>query len=148
MQLTYSLAKKYCSHYSSLPKECGQSVFLTFIEASATGIYFFLTLYFVNVLHINIDTAGFLISSYGIGTILGGYISGRLSDLFSGKIVSTLSLTTQALAFFLLTKLENQISLMINMFVIGFCTYSFMTSNYLWMLKQCQDKAEIRLKSI
>ena len=143
-----NLFNKFISNYSNLSKECWQSIFLTFVESSATGICFFLSLYFVSVLHMSIASAGFLISAYGVGTIFGGILGGKLSDYLSAKRVSVFSLLIQSIAFLLLTKLENEKILLLNMFIIGVCAYGFMTANNVWMLKQCQDKTEMRLKSI
>lgn len=148
MQRTFILSRKYLSNYSNLSKECWQSILLTLIESSATGICFFLSIYFVSILHISIAEAGILISSYGAGTICGSLISGKLSDSLSSKKISTISLSIQSIAFFLLAHVENKNILLINMFIIGFCTYGFMTSNNVWMLRQCHNNTEMRFKSI
>lgn len=139
---------KILSSYSGITKECWQSAFLTLVEATATGIIFFLSLYFVSVIHLSVGTAGLLISSYAVGTVLGGILSGKLTDHFSAKLISTFSLLAQALAFLLLTYLEKPSLLMINMFIVGYCCYSFMTANNIWLLKQSGHDASLRLKGI
>ncbi len=148
MKSMNTLFKKYLANYSELSKQCWQSICLTFIESLATGICFFLSLYFVNILHISIANTGLLLSLYGVGTIFGGILAGKLSDHLSTKTISIASLLMQSIAFFLFTQLKDKNLLMLNMFIIGLCTYGFMTANNVWMLKQCQNNGEMRLKSI
>ncbi len=142
------LYKKYTSYYSGLSIQCWHSIFLTFIESLATGICFFLSLYFIDYLHISIANAGLLISSYGMGTIFGGIFGGKLTDTFSAKLVSVISLFIQAASFLLLATLENISLLIINLFLIGLCTYGFITSNNVWILKHCGNRSDMKLKSI
>lgn len=143
-----NIVKNYFSVYSNLPKACWQSVFLTFIESLATGIVFFLSIYFVGILKFSIDKAGFLIASYGIGTICGSIFAGKLSDLLSPKKISAINLLFQSFAFISLAKLNRFDLLILNMFSIGICTYAFMTANNLWLMKQSASQAELRLKCI
>src|SRR3990167_4813294 len=99
--------KNYAAHYAGLPKACWEGIILTLINAISVGIYFFLSLYFVDILHMDIATAGILISCYGFGTITGGIIGGKLSDLISPRLISIISLLFQALTYFLLAKLSS-----------------------------------------
>lgn len=142
------IIKKYLSHYQGLPIQCWQGITLTLLESFATGICFFLSLYFVNILHISVMKAGVLISCYGMGTIFGGIIGGKLCDIFSAKKIAILSLSMQAIGFIFLANLFSFHILAINLFLLGLCTYGFMTANNVWMIKQCQNQLELRLKAI
>ena len=66
------MLNRYLLSYSNFNKGCWQSVLLTLIESMATGICFFLSIYFVSYLQLSIAISGFLISAYGVGTICGG----------------------------------------------------------------------------
>ena len=57
--------KKYISNYRGISQHCWQGIFLTFINDASACIIFFLSLYFVNSLSINISASGTIISSYG-----------------------------------------------------------------------------------
>lgn len=145
--LSYAM-KGYIENYLGLPKACWQAIILTFIESLAIGISFFLSLYFVDILHFDIAIAGILISCYGIGTVLGGLLGGKLSDKISPKIVSAISLLLQAAAFLLLAQLTSLEWLMLNLFILGITAYGFTTSNDVWMLNQCKGQSEVRLKTV
>lgn len=140
--------KGYAENYTGLPKACWEAITLSFIQSLAMGMCFFLSLYFVDALHFDITTAGILISCYGIGTMLGGLTGGKLSDNISPRTVSIMSLIIQAIAFFLLIKLKSSSLLMVNLFLLGFSAYGFSTSNDIFMLNQCRDQSDIRLKAL
>lgn len=126
----------YIRSYSGLSKLCWMGIAFTLINAISQGVSFFLSLYFVNTLHFNVAYAGFILSSYGLGTVMGGSLGGRLSDKFFSGTVSLWALFFQAIAYFLLAKLTSFEWLLVIMYVLGVSTYIFKTSNNLWMLSQ------------
>lgn len=81
--LTY--ARKYAKNYEGLPRACWNGIILIGVNAFTIGICFFLSLYFVNTKHYSPSIAGLLLSCYGMGTVSGGIIAGKLSDKFSLK---------------------------------------------------------------
>jgi MFS family permease len=140
------LLNNYCTNYKGLPYAAWQGISIGFIESTLVGICYFLSLYFVTELHLSLVNAGFLISAYGLGTILGSIIAGKLSDQFSPRFVTIISLLIQAVSYFLLIKIHTPSLLLINLFILGIGSYGFITSNYLWTLGNC--KSEERLKAI
>jgi predicted MFS family arabinose efflux permease len=140
--------KKYFQNYNGLPKICWTGIFLIFIDAVAGGVCFFLSLYFVNDLHLNVAVSSLLISLYGLGTVAGGMIGGKLSDTMSTKLLTNLSLLFQAIAFLILIKINSVEMLMLNLFVIGFASYTFKTAVNCWMLRQLDNNSELKLKTL
>ena len=112
------------------------------------GVYYFLPLYFVHRLNLSIETSSAIISFYGMGTILGGYIGGKLSDKIQPSIISIFSLFIQACTFFILIRIESTYLLMIDTFIVGIASYGFITSNHTWVLQQCNDIEAEKLKAI
>lgn len=144
--LTYS--KKYNRNYLGLPKTCWQGITLIGINAFTIGICFFLTLFFVNTKGYTPSTAGLLLSWYGLGTVTGGIVSGKFSDIVSPRLISIISLIAQSVSFLLLIYLQSVFALMPNLFLLGFAAYGFKTSNNVWMLSQCKDDSKLRYKTI
>ncbi len=140
--------KRYFDHYRGLPLIGWQGIFLIFIESFAMGVTFFLSLFFVDVLHINITAAGALISCYGCGTIIGGLVSGLLSDKISCKKIAVFSLMIQSITYFLLTKFSSVLPLAMNLFILGIAAYAFTTSINVWILNHCRTSSHLRLKTI
>lgn len=143
-----TLASKYAANYKGLPKLCWQGIILICINTLTIGICFFLSLYFVTTMHFTPSLAGLLLSCYGLGTVLGGLITGMLSDIFSPRLISIFSLVLQSTTFLLLTKLHSAFAFMVNMFLLGLAAYGFKTSNNVWMLSLCQNDTNVRYKTI
>ncbi|MCW8470497.1 MFS transporter [Fluoribacter gormanii] len=143
-----TFARKYAANYKGLPKLCWQGIMLICINTLTIGICFFLSLYFVTIRHFTPSIAGLLLSCYGLGTVLGGLITGKLSDMFSPRLISIFSLLVQSTTFFLLINLHSAFTLMANMFLLGFAAYGFKTSNNVWMLSLCRNDTNLRYKTI
>lgn len=143
-----SLGKAYLESYQGLSQSCWRGILLSFIEAMLMGVFYFLSIYFVGVLHLNVTTAGTIISCYGLGAIAGGFVGGKLSDKLSPAIVSIGSILLQAVGYLLLLKLSQVEWLMMNVFLLGAAGYGFITSNYLWVLSQCHHQEAQKLKAI
>ncbi|PWY54652.1 MFS transporter [Legionella qingyii] len=143
-----TLARKYAANYKGLSKHCWQGIMLICINTLTIGICFFLSLYFVTIRQFTPSMAGLLLSCYGMGTVLGGLITGKLSDTFSPHLISISSLLVQSTTFFLLTYLHSVFALMANMFLLGFAAYGFKTSNNVWMLSLCRNDTNLRYKTI
>lgn len=146
MKPIHILINKYLANYKGLPYAAWQSITIGFIESTSVGVCYFLSLYFVSELHLSITNAGFMLSSYGLGTIAGGIMAGKLSDRFSPRLITIASLLIQAISYFLLIKIHTPSLLLINLFILGIGAYGFITSNYVWILGNC--KSEERLKAI
>ena len=143
-----ALLKNYIASYSGLQKSCWKGFVISFIESTLIGVYYFLSIYFVDVLHINIATAGVMISFYGLGTIFGGFIGGKLSDHISPSRVTMVSLLIQSILFFILVKIKSIFLISADLFILGIATYSFITANYTWILNQCKNSELNKLKAI
>jgi MFS family permease len=143
-----SIIKSYTSSYSGISRTCWQGITLNFIESTLIGIYYFLPLYFINNLKFDITVSSIIISFYGLGAILGGYIGGKLSDHISPSAVSIGSLVIQGIVILALIKLKTISLLMIALFLMGIASYGFITSNYLWILNHCNNHEGQRLKAI
>ncbi len=142
------LLRNYFLSFSGLPRACWHGIYLSFVESALGGICFFLSLYFVNVLHINIATAGLIISAYGVGRVVGGMLGGKLSDTFSAHQVSIGSLLLQGITYLALIKIKSVFWLIITIFFLGTEAYVFITANNTWVLEQCKESEHQRLKSI
>lgn len=147
LRLSFAI-ESYFKSYAGLSKKSWQGIFINFIVSSLMGVFYFLSLYFINILHFNIALVGSIISFYGIGAIFGGLMGGKLSDRISPKIVSMLSLLIQSITFLVLIKLSAIYLLKMDVFLLGFATYSFLTSNYVWILNQCDRDQTEKFKAI
>lgn len=138
----------FVSSYKGLPSAAWKGILVSFLEATLFGVCGFLSLYMVDELHLNVASAGFMMSFYGVGTIIGGLIGGKLSDLISAKIVSIASIFLQSIAFLTLVKASSIHWLAVSLFILGIGSYGFISSNHVWVLAQCRHDENQRLKAI
>jgi len=143
-----TLCKYYLNSFKGIPQRCWQGISLNLIASVFSGICFFLSIYFVQDLHLTIAQAGIILSCYGVGRVVGGYGGGKLSDNIPPRLISIVGLLLQAICFFFLLKLTSFASLCVNLFILGIANYGFITSNNLWVFKQCQNSEVEKLKSI
>lgn len=143
-----SAFKIYLTSYTGLSRSCWQGIFLGFVNSTLGGMLYFLSIYFVNILHTSVSQSGTIIACYGIGAILGGFIGGKLSDRFSPKSIQTLGLVMQAIGYFAFIKLRAPSFLMANTFLLGIANYAFITANYLFVLERINIHENLRLRAI
>lgn len=144
MLASSTLVNRYITNFAGLSTSCWQGIVLVFIEAALGGICFFLSIYFVEIVHLDVTTSGIILSFYGLGKILGGLIGGKLSDKFSPAKIAMLGLFLEGLSCVALLKLKTSYLLMLTMFVLGAASYGFITSNNLWVLSQCANHEKLK----
>lgn len=140
--------KQYLSHYSGLQKSHWLIIALQFMNSIIISICYFLPLYFVKQLRFDVSTAGYIISFYGLGTVAGGIMGGGTADKVSPRWIVIISMVLQSIAFILLSIVETPIFLMMNLFLLGISTYSFITANFLWALSYCHNNEQQKIKTI
>lgn len=141
-------ATTYLTYFLGLPKNCYVGFALNLAESTIIGVYYYLSIYFVNSLHFDIATAGFFISCFGIGAMLGGIIGGKLSDKWSPGITAAIALTLQTICYFVFAKTVNPQLIILNMVMLGIASYSFITANYSYVLNACKNNEKISLRAI
>ncbi|ODN43202.1 hypothetical protein BGC07_10075 [Piscirickettsia litoralis] len=99
-------------------------------------------------LGLSVGSATFIISCYGVGKILGGFLSGKLVDKFSANSVSAVSLLIMAFLFLIMAYLRDVYSLSLSGLIIGILAYGFITSNSVWVLNSCEKSSKMKLKAI
>lgn len=140
------LVKAYSISYAGIPTLAWFSLVINFIETTLSGVFFFLSYYFVHSLNYDIESVSILISCYGVGTMFGGYLGGKLSDKYSANIVSAVSLIIQSIAFCFLNHASTMYLLIVVIFFLGISSYGFITSNYIWILSQCAENKAAKLR--
>jgi len=142
------LTKSYFSTYRGLSNTSYYGFVLSLLESIFIGIYYYLSIYFIDVLHLDMFTSGMIISCYGVGAVFGGIMSGKLSDQWSPGLVSASALLIQSIVCVFFVKLQTTVFLMCNVFMLGVASYGFITANHLFVLNCCSDSDSQRLRAI
>jgi predicted MFS family arabinose efflux permease len=82
----------YKESFKGHPKEIWALTGLTFINRLGTMVLPFLSVYLTTELHFSLHQAGILMGAFGVGSFMGAYMGGRLSDIIGPKRVLLISL--------------------------------------------------------
>lgn len=94
--------RRYRAAYAGLPREAWLMALVLFINRAGTMVIPFLTLYLTSQLKMSEAAAGRLISVYGVGSICGAYLSGRLSESFGAVRLQTVCMFLTAPGYYLI----------------------------------------------
>lgn len=144
--LLINFIQAYLDHYRDISFANWQRIILAFMNDMASGVIFFLSVYFVDILHMSIAKAGLLLSSYGVGKAIGGAVGGKLTDILSPNLVIISCLLIESLMFVALIKIHALILLIIIEFILGVAVYAFTTANKVCVLHSIKGNEHIKLK--
>jgi predicted MFS family arabinose efflux permease len=93
------LFRTYRDAYSGHPKQVWALALLTLINRAGTMVLPFLSVYISTVLGFSLKETGLIISAFGMGSFLGAYFGGKLSDIIGANRVIQISLFMGGLMF-------------------------------------------------
>ena len=98
----WRIVQTYKEAYGGLPRAAWLLALLELVNRCGTMVIFFLTLYMTRRLGFTVVQAGSVMSAYGVGSMLGTYLGGRLCDRIGAYHVQKLSLGVSAALLVLL----------------------------------------------
>nr|WP_315249947.1 MFS transporter [uncultured Flavobacterium sp.] len=96
------MIKKYLDNFKDFPKEIWILTLITFINRAGTMVIPFLSKYMKENLHFTYSQIGWVMVFFGIGSIIGTWLSGKLSDKIGFYKVMVFSLFASGIVFILL----------------------------------------------
>lgn len=75
-----TLFKNYLSTLNGLSKEVQQLTLITFINRASTIVIPFLSLYLIDDLEFTLKDVSWIMSAFGLGSVIGTWIGGKLTD--------------------------------------------------------------------
>lgn len=100
-----------------------------FVNRSGSMVLLFTSLYFTNDLHYSIAEAGVIMSFFGVGSVLGSYTGGWLTDRKNFFDVMVFALISSGLILLLLPLVTSKIYLSAIIFSYAFCSDMFRPAN-------------------
>ncbi|WP_240049314.1 MFS transporter [Mucilaginibacter psychrotolerans] len=119
----------YKNAYSGLARNNWYLSIVMLINRSGTMVVPFLTIYCINQLHFTVAQAGTVMALFGMGSIIGAYCGGLLSDKIGFYDMQVGALLTGGLMFILLGFAHTFVTLGAGTFVLSFCNESFRPAN-------------------
>jgi predicted MFS family arabinose efflux permease len=100
------IAMAYRAAFSGLPREVWLLALGTLVNRAGTMVLPFLSLYLTVRLRFSVAEAGLVLGMWGVGSMAGSYLGGRLADRFGPLRVQVGSLLAVGAGFLLLSRLE------------------------------------------
>ena len=110
--------KRYINNFRGFTREIWILAIITFINRAGTMVLPFLSKYLKEDLHFTYSEVGWIMVCFGIGSMLGSWLGGKLSDKIGFYKIMIFSLFTSGLLFFVIQFVTSFIGLCISMFVI------------------------------
>ncbi len=105
LSLMKRLVNFYRESYTGLPTEIWHLSWVMLINRAGAMVLPFLSLYVTSILGFTLAQSGIVLSFYGIGSLIGTYIGGQLTDKVGHYYVQLWSLILSGFSFFVLMQL-------------------------------------------
>jgi len=109
---------RYFNNFKGFSKEIWVLTLMTFINRAGTMVLPFLSKYLKEDLHFTYSQVGWIMFFFGIGSMGGSWLGGKLSDKIGFYKIMIFSLFTSGIAFFVLQYITSFVGLCIGMLVI------------------------------
>ena len=119
MKLLRALFSAYTSAFSGIPREVWLLAGALLVDRAGTMVLPFLSLYLTRDLGMTAVRAGQIIGCFGIGSMVGSYLGGWLSDKIDPLRVQQLSLFSSGVGFLVFTQLETFAALATGVIVLA-----------------------------
>jgi len=110
--------QRYIDNFKGFSREIWILTIITFINRAGTMVLPFLSKYLKEDLHFSYSQVGWIMVCFGIGSMLGSWLGGKLSDKIGFYKIMIFSLLTSGLMFFVIQFITSFIGLCISMFLI------------------------------
>ncbi len=110
--------QRYIDNFKGFSREIWILTIITFINRAGTMVLPFLSKYLKEDLGFSYSQVGWIMVCFGVGSMLGSWLGGKLSDKIGFYRIMIFSLLTSGLMFFVIQYITSFIGLCISMFAI------------------------------
>ena len=136
----------YFNSFGGLSKEVWWLALITFINRAGTMVLPFLSLYLTNDLKFSLTQVGWIMSSFGIGSLLGSWVGGKLTDIIGYYRVMFWSLLITGFLFILLQFIHSFEGFLISIFLTMAVADTFRPAMFVSL--KAYSKPENRTRSL
>lgn len=109
---------KYISNYKGFSREIWILAIITFVNRAGTMVLPFLSKYLKDNLHFSFSEVGWIMVFFGLGSMLGSYLGGKLTDKIGFYKIMCFSLFTSGVLFIIIQFVQSFWGLCFAMFII------------------------------
>ncbi len=141
-----TLFKNYIGTFNGLSREVWWLALITFINRSGTMVIPFLTLYLTEDLSFSLPQAGWIMSCFGFGSVVGTWLGGKLTDQIGYYKVMVRSLLSTGILFIALQFLTSFTQVCIGIFLVMVVADTFRPAMFVAM--SVYSKPENKTRSV
>jgi predicted MFS family arabinose efflux permease len=119
----------YKKAYTGLSRNSWYLCLVMLINRSGTMVIPFMTIYCIHQLHFTIVQAGYIMALFGLGSICGAFVGGKLTDKFGFYDLQIFALLSGGILFLILGYQHTFITVGAGAFILSFCNESFRPAN-------------------
>ncbi len=138
----------YKKAYSGLSRNSWYLCLVMFINRSGTMVFPFMTIYCAQILHFSVQQVGYIMGLFGLGSILGAFIGGKITDKYGFYYVQVMALLLGGALFITLGFQKTFPTIAIASFVLSVCNESFRPANSAAIAYYSNDENRTRSYSL
>jgi len=138
----------YKDAYSGLSRNSWFLCIVMLINRSGTMVVPFMSIYCIQQLHFSIVQAGSIMALFGIGSIVGAFLGGKVTDRIGFYDLQTGALLSGGLLFIILGYQHTFYGMAIGTFVLSLCNESFRPANQTAIAHYSTDENRTRSYSL
>lgn len=138
----------YKDAYKGLSKSTWLLAFVMLINRSGTMVVPFMTMYLTQHLSISISKAGFVMSLYGAGAIVGALTGGKLTDKVGYYYIQIVTLIGGGIMFLILGKMQSYTAICICTFFLAMINEAFRPANSVAVAHYSKEENRTRSYSL
>jgi predicted MFS family arabinose efflux permease len=140
--------RRFFLSFRGIPRIIWLLSFVSLINRSGAMVICFMTLYLTQHLHFGIKEAGYVTGFYGLGSILGQYIGGRLTDSIGYYRVQLLTLLFNGLILFIAVYIDSFALICSIMFLLSIASEAFRPANQVAIRTHSDEATRTRAFSL
>src|SRR5690349_15680599 len=109
----------YKNAYSGLSINSWYLCLVMFINRSGTMVISFMTIYCTHELHFTVEQTGIIMGLFGLGSIVGAFIGGKVTDKYGFYYVQVFALLVGGILFIFLGFQQTSVSVGIYSFILS-----------------------------
>lgn len=137
---------QYLSSYKGFSREVWVLALITLINRAGTMVIPFLSLYLTNNQGFSLEEVGWVMTFFGLGSVAGSWLGGKLTDIVGAYKVMATSLLGSAALFIFLQYLDGSVAIRIGIFFLMMVADMFRPAMFVAL--RSYSKPENRTRSV
>jgi MFS family permease len=138
------LTNGYLDSFRGLPKKAWLLSLVVLVNHAGSMVVFFLPLYLTGKMGFSVMSAGRLISVWGMGSLIGSYAGGWLSDRWGSKAVQRMSLVTAGAGYIAMGYMDSYAGLAVVVFMLAIVANAFRPAMVTAFTELCAGETQAR----